>query len=156
MIVTDNLELRPRTKEEALAAIDAMSPADREQVSPEWLARVTASEVAIPWLNGFTIVQRVTGKAVGSCGYKGPPEADSVVEIAYMLEPEFRERGYATEAARAMADFAFASDVKVVRAHTLPHENASTRVLTKCGFEMVGDVTDPEDGRVWRWELRQP
>lgn len=44
-------------------------------------------------------------------------------------------------------------DVKLVRAHTLPEANASTRVLTKCGFRHTEDVVDPEDGPVWRWEL---
>ncbi len=33
-------------------------------------------------------------------------------------------------------------------------ENASTRVLTKCKFKWVGEVMDPEDGLVWRWELQ--
>jgi ribosomal-protein-alanine N-acetyltransferase len=44
----------------------------------------------------------------------------------------------------------------VVRAHTLPNPNASTRVLTKCGFHRVGEVIDPEDGLVWRWERNDP
>jgi len=26
------------------------------------------------------------------------------------------------------------------------------RVLECCGFECVGEVMDPEDGLVWRWE----
>jgi RimJ/RimL family protein N-acetyltransferase len=30
--------------------------------------------------------------------------------------------------------------------------NASARVLAKCGFRRVGEVIDPEDGLVWRWE----
>src|SRR6266702_2366495 len=48
---------------------------------------------------------------------------------------------------------AAASDiVRLVRAHTLPEENASTRVLLKCGFRHLGTVVDPEDGPVWRWE----
>ena len=42
--------------------------------------------------------------------------------------------------------------VRVVRAHTLPQANASTRVLGKCGFTFTGPVEDPEDGLVWRWE----
>ena len=46
--------------------------------------------------------------------------------------------------------------MRLVRAHTLPHENASTRVLTKCKFSCVGEVMGPEDGLVWRWELRLP
>ncbi len=37
-------------------------------------------------------------------------------------------------------------------AHTCPEPNASTRVLTKCGFRRVGEVMDPDDGLVWRWE----
>ena len=39
-----------------------------------------------------------------------------------------------------------------MQAHTAPTANASTRVLAKCGFDFVGEVMDPEDGRVWRWE----
>ncbi len=29
---------------------------------------------------------------------------------------------------------------------------ASGRVLIKCGFRRIGEVIDPEDGLVWRWE----
>jgi [ribosomal protein S5]-alanine N-acetyltransferase len=43
-----------------------------------------------------------------------------------------------------------------VRAHTRPTPNASTPVLTKCWFARVGDVVDPEDGPVWRWERAAP
>ena len=42
--------------------------------------------------------------------------------------------------------------VKCIRAHTRPEANASTRVLAKCGFVLIGPVVDPEDGPVWRWE----
>ena len=70
-----------------------------------------------------------------------------------MIVPAFEGRGYATEATEAAVAFAFASSrVLLVRAHTLPTPNASTRVLAKCGFERTGDVEDPEDGPVWRWE----
>jgi hypothetical protein len=39
-------------------------------------------------------------------------------------------------------------------AHTLPEENASTRALRRNGFLFAGEVMDPEDGLVWRWERR--
>ena len=92
---------------------------------------------------------------IGSCGYKGPPDADGMVEIAYAIDEAHRGQGFATEAAQALADHALKSGrVPIVRAHTLPVANASTRVLTKCGFCHVGQVIDPEDGPVWRWELR--
>ena len=55
----------------------------------------------------------------------------------------------------ALAAFARSSpDVQAVIAHTRPEANASTRVLEKAGFERIGDFTDPEDGAVWRWQLR--
>jgi RimJ/RimL family protein N-acetyltransferase len=80
-----------------------------------------------------------------------------MVEIAYGVAPEHQGQGYATEAAEAMISYAFNSgQVRIVRAHTLVAENASTRVLAKCGFRPVGEVIDPEDGLVWRWEIRRP
>ena len=156
-IRTTNLQLTVQTIAEVLASIEAMSDSDRAQVSPEWLARVKASSDADPWLHGFAIVHRESGKIVGSCGYKGPPGSDAVVEIAYGVAPAYQGLGYATEAAQALVSYAFQSGrVRLVCAHTLPHENASTRVLTKCRFSCVGEVIDPEDGLVWRWELQLP
>lgn len=154
-LLTEHLELLLKTREETLASIDAMSPFDRAEVSPEWLARVKASSSSDPWLHGFAVVHRESGEVIGSCGYKAPPGQDALVEIAYGIEPAYQGLGYATEAARALVAFAFGSgQVRLVRAHTKPAESASTRVLTKCRFERVGEVEDPEDGLVWRWELR--
>ena len=56
------------------------------------------------------------------------------------------------EAAGALVNFAYNHPaVRLVRAHTLPVANASTRVLTKCGFQKAGEIIDPNDGPVWRW-----
>jgi [ribosomal protein S5]-alanine N-acetyltransferase len=153
-IVTENLELLLQTSEQVLASIEAMSPADRAEVSPDWLARVKSSASADPWTHAFAVAQRANGTLVGMCAYKGPPDANAAVEIAYGINPEYQGRGYATEVARALVAFALDSgQVRLVCAHTRPEKNASTRVLTKCGFEWVGEVMDPEDGLVWRWEL---
>jgi [ribosomal protein S5]-alanine N-acetyltransferase len=153
-ILTENLKLLLQTSEQVLASIDTMSPTDRAEVSPDWLARVKASTSADPWTHGFAVSLRASGTVVGMCAYKGPPNADAAVEIAYGINPEYQGRGYATEVARALVAFAIGSgQVRLVCAHTRPEENASTRVLTKCGFEWMGERMDPEDGLVWRWEL---
>ena len=124
------------------------------EISPEWLARLSAHAGADPWLHGFFVVERDHRAVIGTAGFKGPPDANGMVEIAYGIVPGFEGRGYATEAAMALVRFALATpDVTLVRAHTLPEVNASTRVLTKCGFRHAGDVVDPDDGPVWRWEL---
>jgi ribosomal-protein-alanine N-acetyltransferase len=149
---TNNLKLVPQTIEEVRARIKAMSPDDKAQLSADWLALLHGSTSADPWIHGFSIVTRDGETLVGTCGFKGPP-ADGVVEIAYGVSPDHQGKGYATEAAQIMTDYAFSSGkVRVVRAHTLPDWNASTRVLTKSGFRRIGEVIDPEDGLVWRWE----
>jgi RimJ/RimL family protein N-acetyltransferase len=151
---TQNLVLNLLTRDETLAMVDAMSPEERAQVSPDWLAALRASDPLDPWRHGFAMVHRDTGHTVGKCCFKGPPEGGAV-EIAYGVEPEHQGKGYATEAAAALTAFAFAQNVPTVRAHTLPEANASTRVLTKCGFRHLGQVIDPEDGHVWRWEKQR-
>lgn len=42
-ILTEHLQLLLKTAQETLASVEAMSPADRAQVSPVWLARVKVS-----------------------------------------------------------------------------------------------------------------
>jgi [ribosomal protein S5]-alanine N-acetyltransferase len=76
------------------------------------------------------------------------------VEIAYSISEPWRGRGFATEAAVALRDFAGCQpEVRCVLAHTLPETGASCRVLTKAGFRWAGEHCDPEDGMVWRWEF---
>lgn len=151
-IKTERLRLVLQTREEVEQMLAGMSEYDRAQVSPEWLARVRASGAPDPWSHGFRVTSRDSGTVVGTCGFKGPPVA-GVVEIAYGTEPEYRGRGYATEVAQALVDYALrCSDVRLVRAHTLPDAAASKRVLLKCHFDYVGETTDPEDGTVARFE----
>ena len=143
--------LVPKSAADARAMVEAMSPHDRAQVSPEWLSRISDPTVD-HWTLGYTMVRADDGMAVGHCGFRGPPQ-DGMVEIAYGVAPDFEGRGYATEAARALVEIAFESaDVQTVIAHTLERTNASSRVLLKTGFQCAGQVTDPEDGAVWRWE----
>ena len=150
---TVHLRLVLQSTEEVLAQIEAMSLADQAEVSPAWLAQLRSAPSPHPWTHSFAIVLKASGAVIGSCGYKGPPSSDRVVEIAYAVNADQQGRGYATEAAEALARYAFESpQVRLVCAHTRPEENASTRVLTKCGFRQVGEVNDPEDGLVWRWE----
>jgi [ribosomal protein S5]-alanine N-acetyltransferase len=153
VIKTERLDLVQLSREETLARMAAMSPEDRKQLSPTWLALIENSEASELWIDGFKMVERASGTTVGSCGFKCPPDSDGAVEIAYGLAPEFQGKGFATEAAAALANFAFSHDqVRLVRAHTLPEVNASGKVLTRCGFRRVGDYMDPDDGLVWRWE----
>ena len=87
-------------------------------------------------------------EVVGSIGFFGPPQpADDgtpEVEIGYGLVEGARGVGYATEAVTAMAGAAEAAGARV-RASVLPDNQASIRVLAKCGFtELRGSNEDGE------------
>jgi len=151
IIDTPRLRLVLDSTELALSRIAAMSPEDQAQVSPEWIARLQAASPT-PWTHSFSVRERASDIVVGMCAFKGGVDADGAVEIAYGVDEKYRGRGYAKEAARALTEFAFTAGAKTVRAHTLREQSPSTGVLSACGFQFVGEVVDPEDGPVWRWE----
>lgn len=153
-IATRRLTLIPKTPEDARADVEHMDARVKAELSADWLARLYATTTVDPWVLGFALLDQTTNLPLGSCGFKGPPDAEGMVEIAYGIAPEHENRGYATEAAEALVRFAFESgQVRLVRAHTVSDAGASARVLKKCRFRSVGRVIDPEDGPVWRWEI---
>jgi RimJ/RimL family protein N-acetyltransferase len=149
------VRLVPITLEEVREMVEAMSPSEKAELSAAWLEQLQASTAADPFKHGFSVVYGDDSVIVGKGGFKGPPSAEGVVEIAYMVLPEYQGQGFGTAAAQALVDYAFSSgQVRCARAHTLPESNASTRILTRCGFAYIGEVVDPDDGLVWRWEKR--
>jgi ribosomal-protein-alanine N-acetyltransferase len=118
-----------------------------------FLARVGHDARGWPWWGCFLAVDSGSRLVVGTCAFKGPPDADGAVEIAYFTFPAYEGRGYATAMAALLTSRAGAAPpARTVRAHTLPERNASVRILEKLGFAHLGEVVDPEDGPVWRWE----
>jgi ribosomal-protein-alanine N-acetyltransferase len=103
---------------------------------------------------GYLAVDEMSDFVVGSCAFKGPPMADGTVEIAYYTFDAYQGQGYAKSMARALISVARSSPlVRHVIAHTLPERNPSTSVLRSAGMRFIGEVVDPDDGPVWRWQL---
>ena len=153
ILQTDRLTLVLNSVNEIREQIEGLSDDLRAEVSPLWLEKALAATESDPWMHGFKATLREDGTIIGGAAFKGPPSEDGFVEIAYGIEPDHQGHGFATEAARALIAFARqTAGVRVVRAHTKHDNIASSRVLTKCGFRFVGDVIDPEDGLVQRWE----
>jgi len=102
-----------------------------------------------PWI-GYLAIEN--GNCVGACGFKSPPQANRV-EIAYFTFPGHESRGVATEMASELIRLALEKMPAVtITAQTLPEENASTSILKKLGFRLLGPVETVEDGVVWEWE----
>lgn len=120
------------------------------------LTQIQADSSSLRWWTYLPILEE-ENTLVGSCGYKGPPTAEGTVEIGYEVAQDYRNRGLATEMATKLVNQAFESpEVVAVLAHTLAEENASCKVLRKCGFEWVEALHDEEDGDIWKWRLSKP
>jgi RimJ/RimL family protein N-acetyltransferase len=124
------------------------------EVVQQTLSMLAAVPRVAPW-GGYLAVDTDNAVVVGSCGFKNGPTAEGSVEIAYFTFPEFEGQGFATAMAERLILLALASpSVRHVIAHTLPEPNASTHILEKVGMRWLGEVIDPEDGRVWRWQYQ--
>ena len=94
------------------------------------------------WVTYYWIAQpgdEVPPILVGSGGFMKKPDENGSVEIGYGVLAQFQGRGYATEAASALAGWALSQpEVSVVVAEALPENRASVRVLQKAGFNETG------------------
>ena len=119
------------------------------------LGRLSENEEESGWWTYFP-VHKQDNKLIGSGGYKGKPTADGTVEIGYEIALDYRNRGLATEMTKGLIENAFRDErVRLIVAHTLGQDNASTKVLKKCGFKKVEEINDPDDGLIWKWELKR-
>jgi ribosomal-protein-alanine N-acetyltransferase len=165
-IETKSLRLIPHIPQHLLASLDSANAYEKTSglrgangvrefvlaASPDFMAQLQNATAPDPWRFGFGVIHKIDNRLIGLCGFTGPPDSESIAEIAYSIAPDYQGKGYATEAAMALVDYAFQSGrVESIRAHTLPQTNASTRVLQKCGFVRAGESID-EGKIVWRWE----
>ena len=122
--------------------------------SADFMTRLETAKQSDRWQFGFAVIHKIDNILIGMGGFPGPPDSEGVVEIAYGIAPSYQGKGYATEVANMLIDFASREkSVRLLCAHTLAETNASTRVLSKCGFKKVGGTVDPENNLpVWRWE----
>jgi len=119
----------------------------------DFVAAFVASQTAEPRITyQLAITLRDGGRLVGNCGVRlGHPGA-RIGDLGYELSPEYWGRGYATEAARAMAGFAFEGlGLHRVWAECVPENVASRQVMVKLGMRPEGHLRQTQwyKGRWW-------
>ncbi len=108
--------------------------------------QVEAAPAVVPWITG-AVVDTSNGAVVGYAGFHGPPDAQGMVEVGYTIDPEYRRRGHARAALRALLDRARREpSVRTVRATIGPDNVASRSLVLQHGFVEVGEQWDDEDG----------
>ncbi|MFD8388383.1 GNAT family N-acetyltransferase [Streptomyces sp. NPDC059680] len=109
------------------------------------LVKAYQAGVHRPEFGVFALVRHEDGRAIGGIGFHGVPDDDGRVEIGYDLVEGARGQGYATEALRALADWALArEDVGSLFATVHRDNTASQAVVTRVGFVPVSSEDDAE------------
>lgn len=91
------------------------------------------------WGDRVMIARTGARRVLGSVVFHGAPGEDGLVEVAYGVEQDSQQLGYATEGTGACVEWALAQPgVLAVRAATPTWHASSRRVLEKCGFTPIG------------------
>lgn len=94
----------------------------------------------------WAIALLADGSVIGAITLLPMPVPEADVEIAYRLAPEYQGRGYATEAARAVASWAFRHSLVEVYALVASDNAAAAATARRIGMEWVGE-SDKYHGR---------
>ncbi len=134
----------------------AAPPPYMTEALPVVRERLRAHPDETAWWN-WVIVERETRRAVGSVAFGGTPDGEGSVLIGYAMYPEFEGHGYATEAVRAMIEWAFHQPgVKVVRALAPVWNTPALRVAENVGMHPVAADEDDDIGEVLVYAVSAP
>ncbi len=118
-----------------------------------WIVERLAREIATGARAGvqyWPVFALDSGVHVGCAGLRPSPEPHTL-ELGFHLRPEHWGLGYATEAARAVLAYGFATlGLRAVVAGHHPENAASRRVLERVGFRYTHDEHYPDTGLTHR------
>ena len=142
---TERLLLRPGWPEDAPALARAIADEQivRNLATAPWPYALADAEAFLaaprdPVMPSFLITERTGGepRIVGSCGLGRRPSGS--VEMGYWIARAHWNKGFATEASRALIDIARTLKLPQLEASHFVDNPASGRVLEKLGFVPTG------------------
>jgi ribosomal-protein-alanine N-acetyltransferase len=104
----------------------------------------------------FSVILKENEELIGDCGLEQMEvEGLQVAELGYDFRSEYWNQGFATEAARAVRDYAFdilglPQLISLIRVGNL----ASKRVAEKVGMKLIDEFTRYEI-RYWKYSIKQ-
>lgn len=87
----------------------------------------------------FALELKQTGKMIGTAGFTSLDLKNNTGEAGYVINPSFRNNGFATEALSAIINIAFMTlRLNRLEAKYIDGNFASLRVMKKCGMQFEG------------------
>jgi RimJ/RimL family protein N-acetyltransferase len=117
--------------------------------------RLREAPETLGWWTWLT-VDRATQHVTGALGFGGPPDQEGAVMIGYATYPGADHRGFATEATRALVEWALGQPgVDRVCASIPPDNVPARRVAERVGMRIAGTVWEEEIDDVLLYEKRR-
>lgn len=163
-IYTERLRLFPCCRQLALSALTQKDEARKllaASIPQEWPTDATRTFLPLylerlendrtqkgfgPWF----IIHQKQQKVVGEIGFKGKPDALGKVELGYHVYRASRGKGFATEAAEALVEWAFSHrSVAYIYAECKKTNVRSQNVLRKLGARRISSL----NREIWTYRL---
>jgi ribosomal-protein-alanine N-acetyltransferase len=137
---TERLFLRTITEVDADIVRDSSEDEfETKEAALQWIRWVKNKNDEGRLIVNFYIWLTQTNQCIGRVYIHSKPELNGEVEIGYGISEEHRSNGYATEAAKAVVQFAFEkAGQDVLVAIVKPENIASRHVIEKLGFTSRG------------------
>ena len=137
MIETKNLKIYAASQDEMKKFIESQTNDVLEAAYTEMLSGCIENPEQWEWY-AIWMIELKDGTHIGELCFKGL-DSNGVAEIGYGILEQYQGHGYATEAVKAISNWAFQeSKVTAIEAETDDKNIASKRVLEKCGFVYTG------------------
>lgn len=139
MIETKRLRIYAASKEEMEQFIESQTIDVLKLAYSEMLNGCLNNPDQWEWY-AIWMIELKTGTHIGELCFKGL-DKNGIAEIGYGINEKHQNNGYATEAVKAVLEWAFTNpNVTAIEAETEPENAASKRVLEKCGFVLNGKI----------------
>ena len=114
------------------------SPHPSRQYTEEYL-RYLQRRYALGEFYDWAVVEKKSGRMIGTCGFTRFDFPHNAGEIGYVLAPDCHGRGLGTEAARRVLRFGFEElELHRIEAKFMQGNDASLRVMEKLGMTLEG------------------
>lgn len=136
--IMDSADMYDYAKREDVTLYLRWSPHPSEQYTRDYL-RYIEQRYAMGEFYDWAVVERESGRMIGTCGFTRFDLPHNSAEIGYVLNPDFHGRGYGTEAAARVVRFGFERlRLHRIEARFIQGNEASLHVMEKLGMRLEG------------------